>query len=50
MAISVTLFTVNGASVKPDKKKSQAAYQRGQHADEAGQRDAAIAAYSEQVG
>src|SRR4249920_710522 len=37
------------ADTKPDKKKSQAAYQRGKKADEAGQRDEAIAAYTEAV-
>ena len=38
------------ADVKPDKKKSQAAFARGQKADEAGRRDEAIAAYTEAIG
>ena len=37
------------ADAKPDKKKSQAALLRGKKADEAGQRDEAIAAYTEAI-
>ena len=43
------LLPVNGAEAKPDKKKSQAAYQTGARADQAGQRDEAIAAYTEAI-
>ena len=42
-------FPPRGADAKPDKKKSQAALQRGKKADEAGKRDAAIAAYTEAI-
>ena len=49
VAISGLLFSVTGAEVKPDKKKSQAAYQTGTAADQAGNRDQAIAAYTEAI-
>src|SRR5689334_17462300 len=47
--ISGLLLAVSGADRKPDTKKSQAAYQRGVRADQAGKRDDAIAAYSEAI-
>ena len=43
------LLPARAADTKPDKKKSQAALQRGKKADEAGKRDDAIAAYTEAV-
>jgi len=46
IAISGLIPLVNGADAKPDKKKSQAAYQAGLRADEAGRRYEATAAYS----
>src|ERR1039457_4364370 len=42
VGISGLFFPVNGADAKPDPKKSQAAYQRGLRADQAGKRDEAI--------
>src|ERR1019366_10780787 len=49
IAISGLILPVNGAAAKPDKKKSQAGYQRGLRADEAGRRDEAISAYSQAI-
>src|ERR1051325_816005 len=49
VGISGLILPVNGADVKPDPKKSQAAYQRGVRADQAGKRDDAIAAYTEAI-
>src|SRR5579863_10085044 len=49
MAIAAALHPVNGADDKPDKRKSQAAYQRGVQADKAGHRDQAIGDYSEAI-
>ena len=43
------MLPARGADAKPDKKKSQAALQRGKKADEAGKRDEAIAAYTEAI-
>ena len=43
LALAGMLIPADGADVKPDKKKSQAAYQRGQKADEASLRDQALA-------
>ena len=34
---------------KPDRKKSQAAFQRGKKAEEGGQREEALAAYTQAV-
>src|SRR5690242_21916738 len=47
MALSSALLSVSASEAKPDKRKSQALYQRGVRADETGKRDEAIAAYSE---
>ena len=51
LAIAITglLISVDGADGKPDKKKSQAAYQQGVGADQAGRREEAIAAYTEAI-
>ena len=49
IGIAGLLLSVNAADVKPDPKKSQAAYQRGVRADQAGSRDEAIAAYTEAI-
>ena len=49
LAVAGWLLPAPGADTKPDKKKSQAALQRGKKADEAGKRDDAIAAYTEAV-
>src|SRR5438270_12171025 len=49
IAVAGALFIASAADVKPDKKKSQAALQRGKKADDAGKRDEAIAAYTEAV-
>src|SRR5438477_9874176 len=49
LALAGLFAPAHGADVKPDKKKSQAAYQRGQRADEAGKREEAIAAYTEAI-
>src|SRR5258708_17364358 len=49
LALAGWLFPAAGADAKPDKKKSQAALQRGKKADDAGKRDEAIAAFSEAV-
>jgi hypothetical protein len=49
VAITGMLMPVSGADAKPDKKKSQAAYQRGLQADKAGHREVAISAYSEAI-
>src|SRR5271165_3734060 len=46
VAITGLLFPVDGADGKPDKKKSQAALQEGERADQAGRREEAIAAYT----
>jgi len=48
-AVSGLISSVSGADAKPDKKRSQAEYQRGLRADEAGHRDQAISAYSEAI-
>ena len=48
-SIAGLLVPAFGADTKPDKKKSQAAYQRGLHADQAGKRDEAVAAYTEAI-
>src|ERR1019366_7931267 len=48
MAIGGMLAWVNAAD-KPNRKESQAAYQRGLKADAADRRDEAIAAYSEAI-
>src|SRR5450432_4813465 len=49
LAVAGWLLPAGGADTKPDKKKSQAALQRGRKADEAGQRNEAITAYSEAI-
>ena len=49
LAVAGLLLTVSGADVKPDRKKSRTAYQTGLRADEAGNRDEAIAAYTEAI-
>src|ERR1035441_9128051 len=49
LAVAGWLFPAGGADAQPDKKKSLAAMQRGRKADDAGQRDQAIAAYSEAI-
>src|ERR1035438_909834 len=49
LAVAGWLFPAGGADAKPDKKKWQAAMQRGRQADQAGQRDQAIAAFSEAI-
>src|ERR1017187_2143358 len=49
LAVAGCLLPAGGADAKPDKKKSLAAMQRGRKADQAGQRDAAIAAWSEAI-
>src|SRR5438445_7840304 len=46
VGLSGLLLSVNGDD-KADKKKAQAAWQRGQRADKSGKRDDAIAAYTE---
>ena len=46
-ALAGMLISAYGGDTKPDKKKSQAAWQRGKKADDAGQRAEAIAAYSD---
>ena len=46
-AVAGCLVPAGAADAKPDKKKSQAAMQRAQKAEESGQREAAIAAYGE---
>ncbi len=48
-ALAGMLMPVYGGDTKPDKKKSQAAWQRGKKADDAGQRAEAIAAYSDAI-
>src|ERR1700757_2372971 len=42
-------FAANGAQAKPDRKKSQTAFERGRRADELGHRDEAIGAYTESL-
>src|SRR5664280_3163674 len=49
MARAGWLLPAGAADTKPDKKKSLAALQRGKKADSAGQRNEAIAAYSEAI-
>src|ERR1035438_4406960 len=49
IVISGLFFQLAGADGKPDKKKSQAAYQLGERADQDGRRNAAIAAYTEAI-
>jgi len=49
ITVASALFIAPAADVKPDKKKSQAALQRGKKADDAGKRDEAIAAYTEAI-
>ena len=49
IAISGLFITVDSAQSRPDRKKSQVAYQQGQLADQAGKRDEAIAAYTEAI-
>src|ERR1039458_5063497 len=49
LAVTGWLLPAGGADAKPDKKKSLAAMQRARKADAAGQRDEAIAAWSEAI-
>jgi len=49
LAVVAGLFPAGAADTKPDKKRSLAAMQRGKKADDAGQRNEAIAAYSEAI-
>src|SRR5262249_35674595 len=49
IAIMGLLVPMFGADVKPDKKKSQAAFQAGELADRNGKREEAIAAFSEAI-
>src|SRR3954468_21835156 len=49
VGISGLFLPVNGTDAKPDPKKSQAAYQRGVRAEQAGKRDDAMAAYAEAI-
>src|SRR5674476_1306936 len=49
LAVMGWLLPAGGADAKPDKKKSQAALERGKKADDAGQRTEAIAAYTEAI-
>src|ERR1035437_7316714 len=49
LAVAGWLLPAGAEDTKPDKKKSQAALQRGRKADDAGQRNEAIAAYSEAI-
>src|SRR5215469_5300359 len=49
VCLSGLIFSISAADSKPDKKKSQAAYQRGVHAADAGKRDEAIAAFTEAI-
>src|ERR1017187_1340436 len=49
LAVAGWLVPAGGADAKPDKKKWQVAMQRGRNADNAGQRDQAIAAFSEAI-
>ncbi len=47
--LAVTAVLCTAADQKPDKKASQAAFLRGSHADQAGKRDEAIAAYTDAI-
>ena len=49
LAVWGMLAPVNAADAKPDRKKSQAAYQRGVKADAAGRPEEAMAAYAEAI-
>src|ERR1039457_6308360 len=49
LAVAGWLLPARGADAKPDKKRSQAALLLGKKADDAGQRDEAIKAYSEAI-
>src|ERR1035441_4935159 len=49
LAVAGWLLPAGAAEAKPDKKKSLAALERGKKADGAGQRNEAIAAYSEAI-
>src|ERR1700722_12468076 len=49
IAISGLFITVDSAQSRPDRRKSQVAYQQGQVNDQAGKRDEAIAAYTEAI-
>src|ERR1039457_5182532 len=49
LAVAGWLLPAGAADTRPDKKKSLAALQRGKKADDTGQRNEAIAAYSEAI-